>query len=101
MNREKVFKYIEEHFDEHLGRLQELVRQPSSPSATKIRLSGISSPTAVMDSQAFKKAASSPLVLMAPLATRHFPKGGISTTWPSSGGTIHPGSSTGCVSYIM
>lgn len=29
MNREKVFKYIEEHFDEHLGRLQELVRQPS------------------------------------------------------------------------
>ncbi|MEM2988093.1 MAG: M20/M25/M40 family metallo-hydrolase [Candidatus Bathyarchaeia archaeon] len=29
MNREKVFKYIEDHFEEHLGRLQELVRQPS------------------------------------------------------------------------
>ncbi len=29
MNREKVFKYIEDNFEEHLGRLQELVRQPS------------------------------------------------------------------------
>jgi acetylornithine deacetylase/succinyl-diaminopimelate desuccinylase-like protein len=29
MNREKVYKYIESHFEEHLRRLQELVRQPS------------------------------------------------------------------------
>ncbi|MEM3696749.1 MAG: M20/M25/M40 family metallo-hydrolase [Candidatus Bathyarchaeia archaeon] len=29
MNRDKVFKYIGSHFDEHLNRLQELVRQPS------------------------------------------------------------------------
>lgn len=29
MNREKVYKYIEDHFEEHLKRLQELVRQPS------------------------------------------------------------------------
>ncbi|MDI6806113.1 MAG: peptidase M20, partial [Candidatus Bathyarchaeia archaeon] len=29
MRRDRVFKYVESHFDEHLGRLQELVRQPS------------------------------------------------------------------------
>jgi acetylornithine deacetylase/succinyl-diaminopimelate desuccinylase-like protein len=29
MKRDKVFKYIESHFEEHLSRLQELVRQPS------------------------------------------------------------------------
>jgi acetylornithine deacetylase/succinyl-diaminopimelate desuccinylase-like protein len=29
MKRDKVFKHIESHFEEHLGRLQELVRQPS------------------------------------------------------------------------
>ncbi|MGB9714563.1 MAG: hypothetical protein ACPLZC_06280 [Candidatus Bathyarchaeales archaeon] len=29
MNRKKIFKHIEEHFDDHLKRLQELVRQPS------------------------------------------------------------------------
>ncbi|MEM2243122.1 MAG: M20/M25/M40 family metallo-hydrolase [Candidatus Bathyarchaeia archaeon] len=29
MNKEKVFKYIDEHFEDHLKRLQELVRQPS------------------------------------------------------------------------
>jgi acetylornithine deacetylase/succinyl-diaminopimelate desuccinylase-like protein len=29
MERAKVFKYIETHFEEHLSRLQELVRQPS------------------------------------------------------------------------
>jgi acetylornithine deacetylase/succinyl-diaminopimelate desuccinylase-like protein len=29
MKKDKVFKHIESHFEEHLGRLQELVRQPS------------------------------------------------------------------------
>jgi len=29
MDRKKVFKYIEDHFDEHICRLQKLVRQPS------------------------------------------------------------------------
>lgn len=29
MQREKVFKHVDEHYDEHLGKLQELVRQPS------------------------------------------------------------------------
>jgi acetylornithine deacetylase/succinyl-diaminopimelate desuccinylase-like protein len=29
MNRERVFKYIQSHFEEHLARLQGLVRQPS------------------------------------------------------------------------
>jgi len=29
MDKNKVFKHIENHFDKHLGRLQELLRQPS------------------------------------------------------------------------
>jgi acetylornithine deacetylase/succinyl-diaminopimelate desuccinylase-like protein len=29
LNREKIFKYIDQHYGEHLGKLQEIVRQPS------------------------------------------------------------------------
>ena len=67
----------------------------SSPSATRMRLTGISSFAALIDSQAFRKARSSPLVFIAPLATRQSPNGGSLTILPSSGGTVHPGSSTG------
>jgi acetylornithine deacetylase/succinyl-diaminopimelate desuccinylase-like protein len=29
LKREKIFKHIDQHYDEHLSKLQELVRQPS------------------------------------------------------------------------
>lgn len=38
MERKKVFDYIDKHYEEHLGKLQELVRQPSiSPENKGIR----------------------------------------------------------------
>ena len=35
LKREKIFQYIDKHYEEHLGKLQELVRQPSISAENK------------------------------------------------------------------
>ena len=74
----------------------------SSPSATKIRLTGIVPVTALIDISAFQYASSGPFELTAPRPISTFLYGPCSTSRASNGGTFHAsGCVTGIVSYCQ
>src|SRR5579885_735445 len=74
----------------------------SSPSAMNFRLTGISSPEALIEKSALRKAISGPLLFVVPLPTRTPPNGDICTTSGLNGSFIrvHLSPETCFTSYI-